>query len=529
MAALGGAPLSLALVGGIRLSVDAVSAPVLLVVCLSGAAAALANPKPLGIAALGAMLAVPLAADGLSFVLLYALAAAAFWAMNPGSQRGGLLSIGVLSLAVPMALLAWTGAGLDIRFAGMRAHPPEGFRAAAIFVAMVITAGCWLALSGRSAPLLAVAMAAVSLYAPIRVLVDLCGPAVPTWWSMPVLLLGAGAMLFGGVQANKQDGLLAILAAARTGMAGFVLTGLGVALAARGADLPPLAALALAGALAHLVSYAVADTLLVLCAVAVADGAGTLKLSGLGGLIRAMPGVAVAMLAGLAALAGLPLTAGFAGRWLLLQALLGGPRAGGLALQVGLAVVLAAVALGTGLLAAASVRLFGIGFLGRPRTAKAAATHDPPRPVRLAIGGLLAMCLMIGLWPAMILALVRPASMQLLGVGLDGTGWLIIAAQAEGPIYVAPALVALLALTGAGVILLVRWIAGPLATWDVGHRGPAPGDPAAQVSAAAASDIVLQWLRRPAWWPGVLAWLDAAAMLAKARILAAAMQVRRGR
>lgn len=525
MAALGGAPSSLALMGGMRLSIDALSAPVLLVVCLSGAAAAVAIPKPLGIATLGAMLAVPLAADGLSFVVFYALAAATLWAIDPGGQRGRVLVIGVLSLAIAMALLAWTGAGVDIRFAGMPAHPPEGFRAAVILVAMMVTAGCWLACSG---PVLPAATAAVSLYGPIRVLVDLCGPAVPVWWSMPVLLLGAGAMLFGGVQANKRDDLLTILAAARIGMAGFVLAGLGVVLAARGADLPPLAALALAGALAHLVSYAVADTLLVLCAIAVADGAGTTTLSGLGGLIRSMPGVAIAMLAGLAAVAGLPLTAGFAGRWLLLQALLGSPRAGGLALQLGLAVVLAAVALGTGLLAAASVRLFGVGVLGRPRTVQAGTAHDPPQPVRAAIAGLLAVCAIIGLWPALVLALVRPASMQVLGVGLDGTGWLLTAAQAEGPIYAAPALAVLLAATGAAIVYLVQWIAGP-AAWDGGHDGAAICDPAGQISAGAASHIVLQWVRRPAWWPGVLAWVNAVATLAKARILAAAVQVRRGR
>ncbi len=496
--------------GGLHWTCDALSAVFLLIVCIAGAAAALECSTPLLPVAVGGMMLTLLAADGFTLVLCLGLASVAAWGSDPETRPGlEQAACSILCLIAAMALLAPPDAALDLRFAAMRATAPEGARAATVLLLTVLGTGsrlAWPAWSGPAGALLSGGMAMVAIYVLIRVLLDLCGPAVPGWWALPLLVFGAGATVWGGLRSSAEDDLLAILAASRLGAAGLITVGLGIALKARDADVPSLGALALAGALLHAVSYALFDTLLVLCTAAVARGAGTRALSRLGGLIRSMPGVTLSALAGAACLAGLPLTAGFAGRWLLVQSLLAIPQVGGLWQQVGFAVVLAAVALGAALTAAGAVRLIGIGFLGRPRTPRAAAAEDAPLRFRMAAAGLAGLCVLVGVWPSLVLALVRPTLTRLLGVGLEDR-LLVIPAQAAGPGYAAPGIAAMLALSG-GAVAWVAWrLAGRsgrrVPAWDGGLDEPPPwlpfGDPATQYSAASAGQPLLQSLDYPNW------------------------------
>ncbi len=496
--------------GGLHLAIDALSALFLLAICMIGAVAALECEAPLLPVALGALAFVLLAADGFTLVLALGLASAAAWALDLRTRPAlTQAACGTLFPAAAVLLLASQDAGLDLSFAAMRNAPPEGARAAAVLLLALLGAGSrlvWPSRSNAIGALLSQAMAMAAIYIFLRVSFDLCGPAVPSLWGLPLLVLGAAAAVVGGLRANAEDDLLAILAACRMGAAGLTAAGLGVALTARGSDLTPLAALALAAALLHAMSYAVFDALLVLCMAAVSRGTGTWALSQLGGLMRTMPGVGLGALAGAACLAGLPLTAGFAGRWLLVQSLLADQRPGGFWLQLCFALVLAAVALGAALAAAGAIRLIGIGFLGRPRTSAAAAATDAPRPFRLAMAGLAACCLLLGLWPSAALAFIQPALRQLLGMGMAGGGLLVISPQVASPGYIAPGLAAVLAVSGVAVAWAVSRLAGPNArsarrvpSWAGGQAG----DPVMQISAASAGQALLQNFTSLAKWPSL--------------------------
>lgn len=507
--------------GGLHWSCDALSAVFALLLCAFGAAAAVNGGRPLLPVATGAMILTPFAADGFTLVLCFGTAAVAARGADPARPGLEPAACGVLCLVAMVALLTPPGAVPDLRFAAMRAASREGPQVAAILLLALLAAASQLAWpardSRRSEPdgaLLSGGMATVSLYVLVRVLLDLCGP-LPGGWAVPLLVLGAAAAVLGGLRANAEDDLLAILDANRVGAAGLVLVGLGAALAARDADAPALGALALSGALLHAVGSALADALLALCVVAAAHGAGTRALSRLGGLIRSMPGVTLGVLVAAASVASLPLTIGFAGRWLVLQSLLALPQIGGIWRQMGVAIVLAAVALGTALGAAAAVRLVGIGVLGRPRTPRTAAAEETSLRVRLAVAGLAGLCALLGVWPSLALALVQPAVARLLDVGWAGR-LLVISAQADGPGYAAPGLAALLALPA----LLLAWMAWGRAgqggqrvpPWESGLDEPPPwlpfGDPASQYSAASASQALLRSLGyagrpRHAWFQDV--------------------------
>jgi NADH:ubiquinone oxidoreductase subunit 5 (subunit L)/multisubunit Na+/H+ antiporter MnhA subunit len=191
---------------------------------------------------------------------------------------------------------------------------------------------------------------------------------------------------------------------------------------------------------------------LFLAAGSVQHAAGTRDLDRLGGLLRRMP--ATAALFGIAALSicALPPFSGFASEWLLFQGFLRGFAGHSPATAVALLAGVAALALAGGLTAAAFVKALGIGFLGQPRTAPAAAAGEAA-PTMVAGTALLAVpCLVLGVVPGVVMPLLRRACDAALGATPDplaaGSG-LGVAGNA-----IQPALLAV-ALTGG---LLLAWV-----------------------------------------------------------------------
>jgi NADH:ubiquinone oxidoreductase subunit 5 (subunit L)/multisubunit Na+/H+ antiporter MnhA subunit len=111
-----------------------------------------------------------------------------------------------------------------------------------------------------------------------------------------------------------------------------------------------------------------------------------------------MPWTRGLFLVGSAAIAGLPPFNGFVSEWLLylgaFQSLEGWAWG---------AVAILALSLAGGLALAAFARLFGITFLGEPRSEEARHTHESPRPMLDAMKVLAALCLVIGVLPAIFL------------------------------------------------------------------------------------------------------------------------------
>jgi formate hydrogenlyase subunit 3/multisubunit Na+/H+ antiporter MnhD subunit len=512
--------------GPARLALDALSAWFLLPLGLSvGCAAAFALgsthgpvaprelvPWPLFVAGMALTI---LAADGFTLLLGFEAMSLASWALvahdhdQAENRRAariylGFAGFGGLCLVLAFGVLAG-GAG-DVAFAALREVPPQGARAAAVLALVLAGAGSkagiaplhvWLPLAHPAAPshvsaVMSGAMTKVAIYVIARFAFDLMGPAQPFWMGAPLVALGAGTAVIGALRATLEEDTKVILACSTIENIGLITLGIGLALAFRGADLPALAALAAAAALLHALNHAVFKTLLFLVAGEVMHGALSRRLDRLGGLLHRMPVTAWAALAGVAAAASLPPLSGFASEWLLLQALLAAWRVGDMAFQMGAAAAAALAALAAALAAAAMVRFWGLVFLGRPRTPRAAGAEESGGAAQFALLLPAGLTVLLGLLPGVMLDLAEPALRLMAGTGAPQTGWLAIGA-AEGGAQYWPIPIAILV---AGAIGLAVWVVrrrapagvvrGP--AWDCGFIAAPPhlpfGDPSSQPSAA---------------------------------------------
>jgi formate hydrogenlyase subunit 3/multisubunit Na+/H+ antiporter MnhD subunit len=518
----------------LSLGPDGLSAWFLMLLGLAGLPAALAgwaaadqSPRrlmlwPLLLAGLALALG---AADAFGLLLGFALAALAAhallsaegaWTASAGLARADLLAtlLSVTALAVAVGLL--TGLSGDLSFAGLRAAPPEGGQAAAILLLVLPAAAARAALPllaplppGPSLLLVGGAMPPVAIYLLARLLLDLGGPAQPLWWGAPLLAGGALLALAGALRALRQAELSPLLGGVALAHLGLVAAGLGLSAALRAADLAPLAAVAAGAALLHLPAQALFLALLWLAAGEIAHGAGARHLDRLGGLVHVMPVLAWVSLAGAAAAALLPPFAGFAGGWLLLQALFSAWRAGPLAFQLLTAAAVALLGLAMASLASALLRFWGLCFLGRPRTPRtlgAAEVAPLPRALLLA---LLALSTLLGLLPGLPLRLTEPALLLLAGHG--GAAELGGLSTSAGPLaadYLPLGLGLLLALLLALAAGAMRQAsphpAVAVPPWDDGFIAPPPhlpfGDPATQPDAAGLATPMRPLLPR---WPGL--------------------------
>ncbi|AHJ66920.1 hypothetical protein [Granulibacter bethesdensis] len=319
--------------------------------------------------------------------------------------------------------------------------------------------------------------------------------------STPLMLAGAILAMAGGIGTLRGRSIGRCVTGMADSQTGLAILGCGLAVAAMAVDLPDLASLSLASALIIVLSAALLMPVLGTGATLIEEGAGTTMLDRLGGIIIGMP--RIALLTGGACLASamLPPSPLYAGRWMLVQALIGGQRIQDAGLDALLTLGLVATALASALGMVAVLRLLCIAILGRPRAPRAAASTEPRRPAGLrAMQAGLAACVVAGLIPGPVLHLLHGALAALCGHTMDDrTGWIGISAQVDSMLSYTPLWIALALISGP--LLLLRLLHGRRSTtrndmpWNDGDAPPPPwlpfGDPATQPDPDSVADTFL--------------------------------------
>lgn len=344
----------------------------------------------------------------------------------------------------------------DYTFANMRAQHLSPFWGSVAFVLAVFGFGAkagivplhaWLPEAHPAAPspfsaLMSGVMLKIALYGLLRVTFDLLQTRI-WWWGVFLMAIGLATALFGVVFSTVQVEMKRLLAYSSIENIGLMCAGFGLALLFSAYAMAGPAALALTAALYHMLSHGFFKSLLFCSTGAVLHATGERSLGKLGGLIRYMPWVAWTTLIGALACAGLPPLGGFVAEWLLLQSFLFTTGLPSSFLNMLVPVVAALIALISALSGYTMVKYFGVIFLGQPREEKLANAHDAGFWERVGMLWLVAGCVVLGLMPNQVIALMRPVTRLLVSGALPettaGASWMLVPVNAERASY-APAI-----------------------------------------------------------------------------------------
>jgi len=380
--------------------------------------------------------------------------------------------------AVIASFLVFLPHSHTLDFAAIRAAGatlPSGTRVALLLLAFVgfgtkagiIPLHLWLPRAHPIAPspvsaLMSGVMLKIAVYGFVRFVFDFL-PGGPSWFGYLVLLAGAVSGVLGVLYALAVHDLKRLLAYSSIENIGIIYMGLGAALIFTAHGARTWAALALAGALLHALNHALFKSLLFLGAGAIADTTHTVDLEKLGGLQRRMPVTGAVFLIGCCSIMGLPLFNGFIGEWMILRSFIGGSTLVNTNAQLVLPLMVGVLALIGGLAAACFVRVYGVAFLGRPRSVEAENANASPRFMRVGTVLLAAACVVMGIWPGAFLRPIVSLAQSLVGAADTPPEALMISRVIP---WVAAAFAILL-----GATALIKRVKRQTRTWACGLPG----------------------------------------------------------
>ena len=428
---------------------------------------------------LSSMVLVMLANDGYAFMVAWeTMALSSFFLVTSEHRHAEIRRAGYLYLllahigavAILLSFGVMAGSAGDYTFDAMRGFDGGEFWETAAFLLALVGFGAkagllplhaWLPEAHPAAPspvsaMMSGVMLKTAIYGLLRVGFDLL-QAHAWWWGLLLLLVGLASALFGVAFSAVQTDMKRLLAYSSIENVGLIVLAMGLALIFSAFGMGGFAALALTALLYHCLNHAFFKSLLFLATGSVLHATGERNLGKLGGLIHQMPWVAWLALIGVLASAGLPPLNGFVSEWLLLQSFLFTPEVPHGYLNMLLPVFAGAIALVAALAGFTMVKFFGIIFLGQPREEKLAQAHDASRLSRLGLLWLAAGCVLLGLVPNAVIALIEPVVRLLIGAALPEAGavnWLFLAPFSAERASYSP----LIFFGGIAVLTLSAWL-----------------------------------------------------------------------
>jgi hydrogenase-4 component B len=389
----------------------------------------------------------------------------------PEIRRAGFLYLLIAHMGAIGILLCFGvlhGGGGDYTFEGMRAAQLTGpWPSIAFFLALfgfgakagLLPLHIWLPEAHPAAPspvsaMMSGVMLKTAIYGMLRVTFDLL-QAQLWWWGAIALALGLLTALFGVIFAAAQTDMKRLLAYSSIENIGIIVAGIALTILFKANDKVLLAGIALTAVLYHCLNHAFFKSLLFLATGSVLHATHERSLGKLGGLIHRMPWVAWLALVGTLAIAGLPPLNGFVSEWLLLQAFLFTPTLPQSFVNMLVPVAAAALVLAVALSSYVMVKFYGVIFLGRPREPNLVYARDAGLRERYALIALAVGCVLLGVFPASVIAAIDNVNAQLLAATVSRAGesnWLLLAPIATdrssySPLIVLAVIVAVVLLT----------------------------------------------------------------------------------
>ncbi|MGC1951927.1 MAG: hydrogenase 4 subunit B [Gammaproteobacteria bacterium] len=458
---------------------------------------------------LAGMLLVIVADDAFFFMVAWELMSVssyflvAFQHENPANRRAAFLyllmaHVGGLCILLSYGILAGFGGGFA--FDLLRTAQVDANWATAAFVLALLGFGMkaglvplhvWLpeahpVAASHISALMSGVMLKIAVYGFVRFTFDLV--AEVQWsWGVAVLAVGSFSALLGVLYALMEHDLKRLLAYHSVENIGIIFIGLGLALIFLGTGHRLLGIIALVAALYHTINHALFKSLLFLGAGAILHTCHERDIQQMGGLLRRMPWTGLFFLVGCISISALPPFNGFVSEWLTFQAALQGFVLDSGVLRSLLPVAAAMLALTGALAVACFVKVFGVVFLGQARSRQVRHAREVSFGMRAGQAWLAILCLLLGVFPTVMVTLMDAVPRQLLGAGLSQAtahGWLwLTPVSAATASYAAPLVLLAVAVAWWLAAMLLR--RGGIRRCDPWDCGFSPPDPRMQYTATA--------------------------------------------
>ena len=451
------------------------------------------------------MLLVFVAGNGIMFFMAWeAMAIVSYFLVvfeseDPETRKAGLIYIVMTHVSAALLLIGlmlmyqYTGS-FDLSQGG--SEIPQNIKNV-LFVLFLVGFGTkggiaplhiWLPRAHPAAPgpvsaLMSGIMIKTAVYGLLRFVLDYLGVTTP-WWGYALLALGIFSAVMGVLYAFISKNIKRMLAHSSVENMGILFIGIGIVLVSTAAGNQQIGALALMATLLHCLFHAIYKGSLFLSVGSVHFATHTKNMEELGGLIKKMPVTAVLCLGGALSIAALIPFSGFVSEWLMYQSIFSSFVMGQAGLNILLILTASALAMAAALSAGSMIKLFGISFLGRPRSAHAESAVEVPKPMNLAIGILAGTSLLFGLFPRLAVDLVNGVVIQLQGISLSKqlTGDILFVSfpLQINPNAISPGLaIGLCVVVVAVSLLALRGIGGTYTkrvygTWDCGYKTLTP-------------------------------------------------------
>ncbi|WP_392420777.1 proton-conducting transporter membrane subunit [Edwardsiella piscicida] len=271
-----------------------------------------------------------------------------------------------------------------------------------------------------AATLFASVMLKIGLFGLLKLSIDWLG-VPPLWWGLLLLCCGALTAFIGGLYALAEHDLRRLLAYHTVENSGIILLGLSACVIGVALGSPLLAVMGLLAGLFHLINHTLFKGGLFFGTGALTHATGLHDIDKMGGLLRRMPLLGLMMLLALMAMAALPPLSGFVSEWYTYQSLFSLSQRGAGALRLLAPLAMVALAIAGALAVMCVAKIFGMTFLGAPRSEAAANPDATPWNMLLPTLLLSLCCVLFGVGaPWVVPALLRLSAQALqLAIGSD--------------------------------------------------------------------------------------------------------------
>ena len=320
------------------------------------------------------------------------------------------MHVGVLFLIGGFLAAAYKSGSLD--FASFTAAFGENRNLAnLVFVLLFVGFGTkagfipfhtWLPKAHPAAPshvsgLMSGIMIKTGIYGILRVVTLIKIPGVEIAYFVLVISVISG--ILGVAYAIAQHNIKRLLAYHSVENIGIIGIGIGTGMLGLACGVAPIALLGFAGGILHVLNHSVFKSLLFFAAGGVYQKTHLLDIEKLGGIVKFMTFTSVAFMVGSIAISGLPPFNGFVSEFFIYWGMLKGLSVGNTLLSIVMVVSFASLALIGAMALLCFTKVFGVVFLGSPRSDYHGTPSEVSFTMRAAMAAQILIIILIGVFP----------------------------------------------------------------------------------------------------------------------------------